>query len=263
MASDVADGTGAADGAADGAVRGAADGAGGLLRWVPRAARALLAEEGVQPTLERAVQLVVEHVPAAAGVSVTLHDRRGRTRTPVSTAPWVERADALQYETGQGPCLRALREREVVHVPDLARDREHPDWAARVVAATPARSALAFQLFTDDDQLGALNLYATSTGAFDTGAVHRAHVLAAQVAVALSSAQREEQLREGMGTRTVIGQAQGILMERYGLDGQQAFRLLSRVSQDTNTRLHDVARELVSTGRTPGAQDGTELRRER
>ncbi len=49
-----------------------------------------------------------------------------------------------------------------------------------------------------------------------------------------------------MAGRTVIGQAQGILMERFAVDADQAFAYLRRVSQDTNRKLVDLAQDLVA-----------------
>lgn len=54
-----------------------------------------------------------------------------------------------------------------------------------------------------------------------------------------------EQLRRAIATRDIIGQAKGMLMERYDIDSAEAFRLLVSLSQQTNTRLEHVARRLV------------------
>ncbi len=75
---------------------------------------------------------------------------------------------------------------------------------------------------------------------------------AAQAAVALRSAQTEQHLRAAMAARNLIGQAQGILMERFQLTAEQAFAVLSRVSQQSNVKLRDVAQRLIDTGETPG-----------
>jgi AmiR/NasT family two-component response regulator len=106
-------------------------------------------------------------------------------------------------------------------------------------------------LFTDEDSLGALNLYSPQPRAFDEVARAEGFVFAAQAAVALRSAQHEEQLRAGMATRNLIGQAQGIVMERFKVTPNQAFAILARISQETNSRLRDVARYLVDTREFP------------
>jgi AmiR/NasT family two-component response regulator len=72
--------------------------------------------------------------------------------------------------------------------------------------------------------------------------------------VALAGAEHEEQLRAGMTSRDLIGQAKGILMERFRLTPHQAFDVLSRVSQELNRKLVDVAAELTETGALPARQ---------
>jgi AmiR/NasT family two-component response regulator len=76
---------------------------------------------------------------------------------------------------------------------------------------------------------------------------------AAHAAVALEAAQTEAHLRSGLVTRTVIGQAEGILMERLKITADQAFGVLSRLSQESNVKLRDLARNLVETGEIPSS----------
>ena len=107
-------------------------------------------------------------------------------------------------------------------------------------------------MFTTGDSLGALNLYSLEVGGFDGQDRAAGLMFAAHAAVALRSAQTEEQLRSAIASRTVLGQAQGILMERYKLSAERSFEVLRRVSQDANVKLRDVAQRLVDTGETPG-----------
>ena len=110
---------------------------------------------------------------------------------------------------------------------------------------------LCLQLFTAEDTLGALNLYSLREDAFDDASRVEALALAAHVAVALAAARQIGQLRVAIETRTVIGQAEGILMERFDLSAGQAFSALVRVSSVTNRKLSAVATELVTTRRVP------------
>ena len=71
-------------------------------------------------------------------------------------------------------------------------------------------------------------------------------------AVAMAGAQKHDQMVSGLATRDLIGQAKGILMERYQVDSQRAFALLVRTSQHTNRKLRDIADELVTTGQLVG-----------
>lgn len=112
---------------------------------------------------------------------------------------------------------------------------------------------LSFQLFTSADTLGALNLYSRRPEAFDEEDLSAGLMLAAHAAVALAESQHAEQLRTAALNRTIIGQAQGILMERFSLTGDRAFTVLRRVSQDRNVKLHEVANQLVATRVLPTA----------
>src|SRR5829696_9556937 len=113
---------------------------------------------------------------------------------------------------------------------------------------------LCLRLFTSTDLVGALNLYSKQIDAFDDDDAYTGTYLAAQVAVAVAETQASDGLRISALNRTIIGQAQGILMERYKMDTDQAFNVLRRVSQDNNIKLIRVADELVRTRRTQ-AQD--------
>jgi hypothetical protein len=112
---------------------------------------------------------------------------------------------------------------------------------------------MCFQLFVEGDRLGALNLYSSVPHAFDDESEDVGLVFASHAAVALAGAEHEAHLRAGMGSRDVIGQAKGILMERHKLTADQAFEVLARVSQELNRKLVDVAHELTEIGAVPEA----------
>lgn len=214
-------------------------------------ARELLDEPDVHRTLERAVHLAVETIDGCdcAGVSLV----RGRAiESTVHTGQLVARADELQMETGEGPCLHAIRADHTVQVDDLSQDERWPRWGPRVSAELNLCSMLCFRLYNRRDTLGALNLYAQKPEAFDAADRAVGTVFAAHAAVALSSAQTQEQLAQAVETRTMIGQAEGIMMERFGLSADRAFELLRRVSQQRNIKLREVALEVILTRETPG-----------
>lgn len=129
----------------------------------------------------------------------------------------------------------------------MAHEQRWPQFAARA-AQLGAASMLAFQLWVDGDNLGALNLYARQPNSFDEESVQIGLLFVSHAAVAMASAQKQDHLLHSADTRDLIGQANGILMERFEIDAQQAFALLVRVRQDGNRKLRDVATELASTG---------------
>ncbi len=217
------------------------------------AARDLSAED-VEQTLEKSVRLAVELIEGCDACGVTLVRRGSALETPAYTDDKVILGDQLQYELQEGPCMDAAWSQHMVISTDLAEDTRWPRWAPRVVEEVGARSMMCVQLFTDAHLLGALNMYSWKTNAFaiedDRG---EGLALAAHVAVALAAAQEIQHLNTALGSRTVIGQAEGILMERFGLTADRSFEVLQRVSSQTNTKLLGVARQLVETRRLPGS----------
>jgi GAF domain-containing protein len=158
--------------------------------------------------------------------------------------------DRAQYETGQGPCLDTLYERKTVRVSDMADEGRWPEFSARA-GALGVGSMLAVQLYVRGADLGALNLTNSASDSFDADSEHVALLFASHAAVAMAGAQAQEGLREGIRRRDLIGQAKGVLMERYAIGPDRAFALLARLSQDTNRKLHELAEELVTTRQLP------------
>ena len=211
-----------------------------------------LASEGVERTLEKAVGLAVELLEGCDGAGVSLVRRDKSLMTPAATAEWVAKGDSLQYELQEGPCMDAAWREELIVAPDLANEVRWSRWGPCVVNELGVRSMLCVQLFADEETLGALNLYSKHLGAFaGRSERYEAEALAAHVAVALLAAQEIADLNRAVVNRTVIGQAEGILMERFDVDADHAFSILRRVSMNTNVKLHAVARDIVRRRRLP------------
>ncbi len=213
-------------------------------------ARAMQAESDPDALLAEIVRSAVALIPGTDEGSVSLVTRRRKVTSlhPTSTLP--ERVDALQAETGQGPCLDALYQEQTVRVPDMAAERRWPDFARRATEEGAA-SMLSFQLFTNGDNLGALNLFGRQPHGFTEESEQIGLLFASQAAVAFAGARKVENLQIGLQARDLIGQAKGILMERFKLTPEQAFSMLAKVSQHTNRSLRAVAEELTLTGTLP------------
>ena len=115
---------------------------------------------------------------------------------------------------------------------------------------------LSIHLFTDHRVLGALNLYYESLVDFSDDEVEVAKVVAAHASVALAKLRSERDLWRAIDSRHLIGQAQGILMERFKLSPEKSFSVLRRYSQQHNLKLHEVAGSSIKTGRLPADSDG-------
>lgn len=214
-------------------------------------ARHLQEEHGdVEETLQAITTAAVGTVPHADECGVSYVTGRRRIESRASTSDLPRALDVLQEEQGKGPCLDAVWDHEVVRVDDMTTEDRWPEFA-RLAVDLGVGSMICFQLFVVGDQLGALNLYSRTAGAFDEESRDIGLGFASHAAVALAGAEHEAHLRVGMQNRDVIGQAKGILMERHKVTAHQAFGVLARVSQELNRKLLDIAREVADTGHVP------------
>ena len=191
-------------------------------------------------------------VPGAQEGSVSLVVARRKVHSQAASSDLPREVDALMERVGQGPCLDAVWQQRTVSVPDLATESRWPEFSAGA-ARLGVGSMLSFQLYVEGDNLGALNLHARSRGAFDEDSIAVGELFASHAAVAYAATQREAALERALSSRQVVGQAQGILMERGRMTAEQAFAQLTRASQDRNVKLAEVARRLVETGELPAA----------
>ncbi|ADB29827.1 ANTAR domain protein with unknown sensor [Kribbella flavida DSM 17836] len=205
-------------------------------------------EPGVEETVEAVLQFALQAVTCTYAGLLSRH--HGRLTTLAVTDPVVEQCDKLQLDTGQGPALELLRGCETVLVPDTLKDDRWPDWAPQA-AALGLRSLLCVRLWAGGVTHGVLQLINAEPDGFEPDDDAVAHILARHASVALATARQEESLRQAVDARKLIGQAQGILMERFGVDADQAFAVLRRYSQNSNTKLRDVAEQLIQTRRLP------------
>jgi len=194
-------------------------------------------------TVDQVAQVACE-VLTCDYASVTLRVGRGALETVAATHPVVEKADALQYEFSEGPCFDAVEEGGDYLAQEVANDSRWPIWGP-AAANLGLHSLLGVRLHTRHTTLGALNLYAAKPRQYDDEDVVLARIFAAHASVALAASTDQDNLRRAIDTRHAIGQAQGILMERYSLDNDQAFAALRRLSQDGNVKLKVVAQRIV------------------
>lgn len=208
------------------------------------AARTINSSPTVEGTLDAIVHAAKASVPGfdEVGVSIVHHD--GTIETKAATGQLVWDLDALQYELGAGPCVEAMRDEPVVMAETIRHDQRWPGYVPRAVEAG-LRSQLGVQLFLDERTLGGLNMYSTSSDTIEPDALHAAEMFATHAALALGHARLESQLTDAMASRKAIGMAIGLLMARYEVDQDQAFQFLVRVSSTSNTKLRDVAQEVV------------------
>ncbi|MGY4765281.1 GAF and ANTAR domain-containing protein [Kribbella sp. CWNU-51] len=147
--------------------------------------------------------------------------------------------------------LAALAGGTTIHVPDVTAEHRWPAWQAEAVGAG-MRSVLHVPMTVGGQTIGVLSLYNREPLAFSADDEAIAYILARHASVAVASARHDETMAQAIDARKLVGQAMGIVLERFDLEGDRAFEVLRRCSQDTNTKLRDVARRLVDTRKLPG-----------
>ncbi|WP_024441522.1 GAF and ANTAR domain-containing protein [Mycobacterium sp. UM_WGJ] len=219
-----------------------------MMRDVADLVHTLNQRSGVEPegALDELLVNLLAHMPSAQHAGVTLTTSTGDVQTLSATDPYPAVLDDIQRKQREGPCLAAAWKQHVVRLDDVCSEERWPSYCREVAATTPIRSILAFELFTGEGSTGALNFYSQTDNAFDDDAVELGLILATHAALAWHMVRRDEQFRSALASRDVIGQAKGMLMERFGIDALQAFELLKRLSQNSNTPLAGVAQQVVS-----------------
>jgi len=185
-------------------------------------------------------------IPGAEYAGVTITRNARHIDTPAATHKWPILLDEIQQRHREGPCLTAAWEEKTIHVADLEADDRFPLYRQDALEQTPVRSVMAFQMFIAGETMGALNVYADEPHAFGQQSRDIGLIFAAHSSVAWNSARRDEQFKRALASRDTIGQAKGMIMERYGVDAVQAFEVLRKLSQDSNVPLVQVATQLVT-----------------
>lgn len=212
-------------------------------------ARSIAKNRSAEATIQQIIELALECVECDYA-SVTVVHADGAVETVASSDQVVDQADALQYELSEGPCLTAAEQGGLWAVAETGTDPRWPRWGPRA-AELGLHSILSVHLFTDRTMLGALNLYAKQSHQYSDDDIETAQIVAAHASVGLARTRSEQNLWRAVDARHVVGQAQGILMERWSLGSEQAFAVLKRYSQERNIKIRDVAVHLLTTGEMP------------
>jgi transcriptional regulator with GAF, ATPase, and Fis domain len=219
----------------------------GLAKEFAELARLLLAEQDLDTTLRKVCVLAVEHIGGCDHAGISLVEGRHKIGTHGATDDVAVQVDQIQYETGQGPCLDAIRDHETLEVSDLSSEDRWPQFAKTAAGRTGVRSIMAFRLFADSDTFGALNLYSKRVNAFDDDhtAAELGSVFASHAAVALVGARTVDNLGSALETRETIAVAIGMLMARQNVGRLEAFDMLKRASQRMNIKLRILAGQVA------------------
>jgi GAF domain-containing protein len=203
-----------------------------------------------------AVTAAAVHLVRGVDCADVLLIEDGEFRSTATTSDVAPTVDQAQLQAGEGPCLDAARSQVMIRCDDLRGDPRWPQFARAAVAAG-VHSVMSYRLYTHGGNTGALNLFGFAAHAFDHESEAIAAMLATHAAVALIAANRQHQFESALASRDIIGQAKGIIMERYELDAVRAFELLVRMSQNSNNPVHVIAAEIAGRTATRIAQHRT------
>lgn len=212
---------------------------------IAEAARTLNVPRSLADTLQTIVEVACNSVPGFDHVGLSTLEGKGEIETRAFTGDLVLRLDALQCDLREGPCSAVLQGDESVSVSTLGAEDRWPRYVPQAREAG-VRSQLAVKLYLDHGTLGGINFYSTLHDEVSQDAQSFARLFGTHAAIALGHAQERETFTEGLETRRAIGQAIGILMERYDMNEDRAFAFLVRASSHANIKLRAVAQQLVA-----------------
>jgi hypothetical protein len=208
-------------------------------------AKTLSSPATVDQTLRVLTAGAVSAIPGASAASISVRSPDGKLETVAATSDTIDALDARQYELHEGPCYETVTS-ENIHVSfDLAHDPRWPNYGP-MAAEMGIHAQLAVLLTDHSPRRTALNVYADAAQEFDYESIATAELFASHASVAMGFLQTVETLSSAIGTRQTIGQATGIVMERYQVDEQRAFAFLVRISKQSNVKLRDVAADFVA-----------------
>ena len=205
--------------------------------------------DGVEETVEAVVQFALQAVRCDFASVVLISSQR--PEVVAVTHPALAELYQLQIEANEGPLITTIQTNQTVLISDVRTEtRWSAQWAEEIIAAG-IRSAIHLPMSAGNRPSAVLSLFRAEPDPFDDDDVAVSHILARHAAVAISSARKEANLTTAVDARKLIGQAMGILMERYNLDSDRAFEVLRRYSQNANRKLRDVAQDLIDTRKLP------------
>jgi GAF domain-containing protein len=209
-------------------------------------ARQLAMPLALPDVLTGVTKTVLEVISGADAAGFLLFTKGEKYETQAATTDLMFELDRLQVKYGEGPCVEAAIDELIVRTDDFQREQRWPNYSAEVLKLG-LRSALSFKLYTTNRNAGALNIFAFEPNAFDAEDEAVGSVLAAHAAAAILASRQGDQLQSALSNRDVIGQAKGVIMERYKVDAIRAFEMLRELSQSANEKLVDVAARVIET----------------
>lgn len=151
---------------------------------VAHIAREILAQRTVQEALNRITQLTVEIIEECDHAGILMVRPGGKVETATATSQLVIDSDRAQGELGEGPCFDAARLEETYRVVDMRTEKRWPRYAPKALELGIG-SMMGFQLFMDDENMGALDMYSERPYGLTVESERKGWIFASHAAVAL------------------------------------------------------------------------------
>jgi GAF domain-containing protein len=216
-------------------------------------AREMFAEVGLPSTL-RTVMSLASRTFGCDDVGVLLDADGDEVAPAAATGSAVRQAELMEVEARQGPGLQAVLQRQPVISDELRFDSRWRFWAPQA-ADLGFRSVLSLRL-ADGDTSGALTLYSRQSLFFGADVLALGQAFATHASIAIAIARERDQLLQAVDSRGVVGQAQGLLMQQYGISADQAFTVLKRYAAQLDQKLRLVAARFVEDRTLPDLEGG-------
>ena len=200
-----------------------------------------------EPVAAEFAALATTHLEsvAEAGALLLLGKAGWRSVSELETSAAL--IEQLHMDLRDGPAIDAAQDTKVVRVADLTSETQWPRFSDAAVANTPVRSLLCIPLYTHIHTWGALMLLSHRPNGLDHGTEQAGAILATHAALTLEAMHHDRHYRSALGSRDIIGQAKGVLMERFDIDAGAAFALLTRLAEESHRPVVVVAKEMLET----------------
>ena len=221
-----------------------------LTALLARVADEVQVEAGRDATVEAIVAAALDAVRPADSASLTIRRGRHDHRTVAATSRTARLVDQLQVAMQEGPSTTSADTGDWIRTGTVAVDERWPSWGP-AAARLGVSSLLSVPLWAGGGRVGALNLYSGRAGGFsDAEDINAALFSAAHAAHALVAARVIDAPEITVASRHVIGVAPGVLVERIGLDVDQAFAVLRRIASAQGSTISEVAHQVLRPGVT-------------
>lgn len=217
------------------------------------------AEEPLDHVLARVARSAAKAIPDADAVSITLLTGES-PRTAACTDERIDELDRAQTDSGRGPSVEAARNHRPIRIEMAKTAQQWPEFA-EAAERIGIRAGIFVPLIVEDgvpELIGSLNVYSYTASAFDPfdEGLIRLYSVAAEQAILnarrwLQSRGTVAQLERALTSRAEIDQAKGVLMALHGCTADEAFQRLVNRSQQRNIRVHDIARQLLASLKSP------------